>query len=52
VKRAFELPEVVTALRNVGGEPAPMTPDQFAEFIRSERPKWRDVVKASGVQID
>jgi tripartite-type tricarboxylate transporter receptor subunit TctC len=52
VRRAFELPEVVTALRNVGGEPAPMTPDQFAEFIRSERPKWQDVVKASGVQID
>jgi tripartite-type tricarboxylate transporter receptor subunit TctC len=52
VKRIFELPEVATALKNVGGEPAPMTPDQFAEFIRSERPKWREVVKASGVRID
>ena len=41
VKHAFELPEVVTALRNAGGEPAPMTPDQFAAFIQSERPKWR-----------
>jgi len=52
VKRIFELPEVAGALKNVGGEPAPMTPDQFAEFIRTERPKWREVVKASGVQID
>jgi tripartite-type tricarboxylate transporter receptor subunit TctC len=52
VKRIFELPEVVGALKNVGGEAAPMTPDQFAEFIRAERPKWREVVKASGVQID
>ena len=52
VKRIFELPDVVTALKNVGGEPAPMTPDQFAAFIASERPKWRDVVKASGVHID
>ena len=52
VKRIFELPEVVTALKNVGGEPAPMTPDQFAEFIRAERPKWREVVKASGVHVD
>jgi tripartite-type tricarboxylate transporter receptor subunit TctC len=52
VKRVFELPEVVTALKKVGGEPAPMSPDQFAEFIRAERPKWKDVVKASGVQID
>jgi tripartite-type tricarboxylate transporter receptor subunit TctC len=52
VKRIFELPEVVTALKNVGGEPAPMTPDEFTQFIQSERPKWKDVVKASGVQID
>jgi tripartite-type tricarboxylate transporter receptor subunit TctC len=40
------------ALKKVGGEPAPMSPDQFAEFIRAERPKWKEVVKASGVQID
>ena len=52
VRRVFELPEVVMALKKVGGEPAPMSPDQFAEFIRSERPKWKEVVKASGVQID
>jgi tripartite-type tricarboxylate transporter receptor subunit TctC len=52
VKRIFELPEVVTALKNVGGEPAPMTPDRFAEFVRSERPKWKEVVQASGVRID
>jgi hypothetical protein len=29
-----------------------MTPDAFAAFIASERPKWREVVKASGVHID
>ena len=52
VKRIFELPEVVTALKNVGGEPSPMSPDEFAQFIQSERPKWKDVVKASGVQVD
>ncbi len=52
VKRVFELPDVVTALTKVGGEPAPMTPDAFAAFIESERPKWREVVKASGVHIE
>jgi tripartite-type tricarboxylate transporter receptor subunit TctC len=52
VKRIFDLPEVATALRKVGGEPSPMTPEAFADFIRSERPKWREVVKASGVKID
>jgi len=52
VKRAFEQPEVVTEIRNLGGEPAPMSPDEFAAFISSERPKWRELVKASGVQVD
>ena len=52
VKRIFSSPDVVEALRKVGGEPAPMTPDAFAAFIASERPKWQAVVRASGVHID
>jgi tripartite-type tricarboxylate transporter receptor subunit TctC len=52
VKRVFELPEVATALKNVGGEPAPMPPDAFADFIRSERPKWQEVIKAAGVKFE
>jgi tripartite-type tricarboxylate transporter receptor subunit TctC len=51
VKRIFSEPQVVTALANVGGEPAPMTPDAFAEFARGERAKWAEVVKAAGVRI-
>ena len=51
VKRIFSEPQVVTALANVGGEPAPMTPDAFAEFARIERGKWAEVVKAAGVRI-
>lgn len=52
VKRIFELPEVVTALRNLGGDPAPSTPDWFTEFARTERARWQGVVKASGVRIE
>ncbi len=52
VQRIFGLPDVVATLKKVGGEPAPMTPDQFAAFIASERPKWKEVVQASGVKID
>jgi tripartite-type tricarboxylate transporter receptor subunit TctC len=52
VKRIFESPEVIASLKKLGGEPAPMNPDQFAEFTRSERAKWQEVVKASGVRID
>jgi len=52
VKRIFELPEVVEALKSVGGEPMPMPPDQFSEFVRAERSKWREVVKAANVKLD
>jgi tripartite-type tricarboxylate transporter receptor subunit TctC len=52
VKRILDKPDVAAALRKVGGEPAPMSPDAFAAFIASERPKWRAVVRASGVHID
>jgi tripartite-type tricarboxylate transporter receptor subunit TctC len=52
VQRIFSLPEVVTALQNVGGDPLPMRPDDFAQFARAERAKWADVVRDSGVRID
>jgi tripartite-type tricarboxylate transporter receptor subunit TctC len=52
VGRIFSEPQVVSALASVGGEPAPMTPDVFAEFARAERTKWADVVRAAGVRIE
>jgi tripartite-type tricarboxylate transporter receptor subunit TctC len=52
VKDIFEQPDVVMALQNVGGDPAPMSPDAFAAFVRAERAKWGEVVKASGVRVE
>jgi tripartite-type tricarboxylate transporter receptor subunit TctC len=52
VKRIFLQPELVTALQNVGGEPLPMSPDEFASFARSERVKWGAVVKEAGIRIE
>jgi tripartite-type tricarboxylate transporter receptor subunit TctC len=52
VKRIWELPDVIVALRNVGAEPAPSTPDEFTAYTRDERARWGEVVKASGVQIE
>jgi hypothetical protein len=43
---------VVQSLANVGGEAMPMQPDDFAQFARTERIKWAEVVKSSGVRID
>jgi tripartite-type tricarboxylate transporter receptor subunit TctC len=52
VKRILETPEVVAQLKQLGAEPAPSTPEQFAEFLKSERVLWQGVVKASGAKID
>jgi tripartite-type tricarboxylate transporter receptor subunit TctC len=52
VKRIFTQPELVKALQDVGGEPQPMTPDEFAAFGKAERAKWAAVVKDAGVRIE
>ncbi len=36
----------------IGGDPAPSTPEQFAAFIRSEHAKWGDVIRRGGIKID
>ncbi|HYH42519.1 MAG TPA: tripartite tricarboxylate transporter substrate binding protein [Burkholderiales bacterium] len=36
----------------IGAEPAPVSPEQFGAFIRSEDVKWREVVKRSGAKVD
>jgi tripartite-type tricarboxylate transporter receptor subunit TctC len=52
MKRILELPEVVKSLKDLGAEPAPSTPEEFARFLTSERERWQAVVKASGARID
>jgi tripartite-type tricarboxylate transporter receptor subunit TctC len=52
VKRIFLQPELVKALGDVGGEPLPMAPDEFARFAQSERVKWGAVVKEAGLRIE
>jgi tripartite-type tricarboxylate transporter receptor subunit TctC len=51
VKRIFSSPEVQKSLFEVGAVPSPMTPGEFAEFIAGERGKWREVVRAAGVEV-
>lgn len=52
VRAIFTAPDVVASLLNVGGDPLPMHPDEFAQFIERERAKWAVVVKSSGVRIE
>jgi tripartite-type tricarboxylate transporter receptor subunit TctC len=52
VKRILETPEVASSLEAVGAEPAPMPPDAFAAFTRTERAKWKELVRIAGVRVD
>ena len=36
----------------IGDEPAGGTPEEFAETIRKDSAKWRDVVGRSGARLD
>ena len=36
----------------IGAEPAPVTPEQFGQLIRTEYVKWGEVVRRSGAKID
>jgi tripartite-type tricarboxylate transporter receptor subunit TctC len=40
-------PQIAKRIRQLGGEPMPMTPDQFARFIRTETEKWLKVAGSS-----
>jgi tripartite-type tricarboxylate transporter receptor subunit TctC len=39
-------------LAELGGEPMPMTPAQFAKLLADETEKWAKVVKFSGAKAD
>jgi tripartite-type tricarboxylate transporter receptor subunit TctC len=51
VKRIFEQPELQKTMLEVGAVASPMSPEQFREFIASERRKWQEVVQAAGVEV-
>jgi tripartite-type tricarboxylate transporter receptor subunit TctC len=51
-RRALATPEMRERLKNMGAEPAPSSPEQFAAFIRAELAKYEKVVKFSGARVD
>ncbi|MGQ0750207.1 MAG: Bug family tripartite tricarboxylate transporter substrate binding protein [Betaproteobacteria bacterium] len=45
-------PDMKERLDKLGAEPAPLSPDAFAKFVREEVTLWGKVVKASGATVD
>jgi tripartite-type tricarboxylate transporter receptor subunit TctC len=52
VNQALRSPDLRERMAALGMEPAPTTPEQFDQLIRSEIDKWSKVVKASGMKLD
>jgi tripartite-type tricarboxylate transporter receptor subunit TctC len=52
VNRALRLPDMQERFAQQGATPAPITPDEFGAFIRSEITKWAKVVKVSGAKVE
>jgi tripartite-type tricarboxylate transporter receptor subunit TctC len=49
IKRIFEQPAVQAKLKEIGAEPSPMTPEEFAAFAAAERVRYRDIVSKAGI---
>ena len=52
VRRIMQLPDVRERALSSGAEPAADTPEEFAAYIRTEIPKWAEVVKVSGAKAN
>ena len=50
--RAIRLPDVQERITSNGAEPVGSTPQEFAQFVRSELVKWAKVVKESGARAE
>jgi tripartite-type tricarboxylate transporter receptor subunit TctC len=48
--KALSDPAAVEKIRVLGAEPAPMTPEAFAKFIRSESTKWGNLIAEAGIK--
>lgn len=52
MNRVLQSAEVKQRMADIGLTPLGNTPEQFDAYIRSEIPKWAEVVKASGATAD
>lgn len=49
---ALNAPDIRQQLADLSLQPRPMTPEQFATFVRAENTKWAGLVKASGATAE
>jgi tripartite-type tricarboxylate transporter receptor subunit TctC len=52
INRALALPEVIERLRTLGAQVMPGTPQQLAEFSRTEMRKMRELIESTGLVLE
>jgi tripartite-type tricarboxylate transporter receptor subunit TctC len=52
VSAILQAPDLRERLQRMDAEPSPLSPEDFARFVREEIAKWAKVVKASGATAD
>lgn len=45
-------PDIISAFRRAGTEPAPSNPEQFRKFINAEFTKWGKVIRDAGIKAN
>lgn len=51
MRKAMQSPGLVKRYAAEGGEPAPMTPEEFSRYLLGEVHRWRQVVKDAGLKL-
>jgi tripartite-type tricarboxylate transporter receptor subunit TctC len=51
IARAVEQPDVQAKLLDLGAEPYPMTPDNFAQLVRRDRENWSKLIQERQLKI-
>lgn len=49
---AMKSPDVIERYAGLGGEPRTSTPDELAQYIKSEMAKWTKVAQAQKIRVD
>ncbi|MDB5865685.1 MAG: Tricarboxylate transport protein TctC [Betaproteobacteria bacterium] len=52
IQRACAVPKVQAVLATQGAVCATGSPEQFVQFVKSERVKWGEIVRRSGAKVD
>ncbi len=52
INEVLKDPKIVARFAELGGVPAPMTPEDYGKHIADETEKWRKVVEFAGVSVE